>query len=79
MSCLAILLRWSIGLNNKAYKFRLKQIVRLVRTPNLAQVGSPSLEYEVVRLMPADENGEISYRVKSGSAELAVREHEIRA
>jgi hypothetical protein len=35
--------------------------------------------YEVVRLMPADQTGELSYRIKSGAIERAVRESEIRS
>jgi hypothetical protein len=35
--------------------------------------------YEVVRLMPADESGEVSYRIRSGATERAVRESDIRA
>jgi hypothetical protein len=35
--------------------------------------------YEVVRLMPADQSGEVSYRIKSGVIERAVRESEIRS
>jgi hypothetical protein len=35
--------------------------------------------YEVVRLMPADQTGEVSYRIKSGAIEKAVRESEIRS
>jgi len=36
--------------------------------------------YEVTRLMPADQTGEVSYRVKSsGFGERAVRESEITA
>jgi hypothetical protein len=35
--------------------------------------------YEVVRLMPADQTGEVSYRIKSGMTEKAVREGEIRS
>jgi hypothetical protein len=34
--------------------------------------------YEVVRLMPADQTGEVSYRIRSGTIERAVRESEIR-
>lgn len=61
------------------YRFKLQQIVRLVRAPHLTKSGSAPLEYEIVRLMPADENGEVTYRIKSGLSELAVREHEISA
>jgi len=42
-----------------------------------ARAGSASV-YEVVRLMPADQTGELSYRIKSGMVERAVRESEIR-
>jgi hypothetical protein len=36
--------------------------------------------YEVTRLMPADETGEFSYRIKlSGAGERAVRESQITA
>jgi len=41
------------------------------------RAGSGSV-YEVVRLMPADQTGELSYRIKSGMTERAVRESEIR-
>jgi len=40
-----------------------------------SRTGSGS--YEVVRLMPADQTGEPSYRIKSGLNERAVRESEI--
>jgi len=39
---------------------------------------SASSIYEVVRQMPADQTGELSYRIKSGTVERAVRESEIR-
>lgn len=42
-----------------------------------ARAGAASL-YEVTRLMPADQTGEFSYRIKSGTIERAVRESEIR-
>jgi hypothetical protein len=61
------------------HKFKLNQVVNLVRAPFLIKSGSTSLKYEIVRLVPADTNGEISYRIKSGTEELAVREHEIKA
>ncbi len=32
---------------------------------------------EVIRLMPADERGQVSYRIKAGFSERAVREDEI--
>ncbi|PSC03087.1 hypothetical protein SLNSH_20920 [Alsobacter soli] len=61
------------------YTFKLHQTVRLVRTPSLDKRGSTPTEYEIIRLMPADPNGEVSYRIKSGLTELSVREHEIKA
>jgi hypothetical protein len=61
------------------YKYQLRQIVRLLRPPIATKGLAAPTDYEIVRLMPADANGEISYRIKSGSAELAVREHEISA
>jgi hypothetical protein len=59
------------------HKYQLKQMVRLLRTPIVTKGVAAPTDYEIVRLMPADANGEISYRIKAGSAELAVREHEI--
>ncbi len=41
------------------------------------RTGGSSI-YEVVRLMPADQTGEVSYRVKAGPLERAVRESDIR-
>jgi hypothetical protein len=61
------------------HKFKLNQVVNLVRAPSLIKSGSTSLKYEIVCLVPADTNGEISYRIKSGTEELAVREYEIKA
>lgn len=61
-----------------SHKFRIKQMVRL-KQPGLtdSRMGSASV-YEIVRLMPADQTGELSYRIRSGSIERAVRESEIR-
>jgi hypothetical protein len=41
--------------------------------------ASASGVYEVTRLMPADQTGEVSYRIKSSGGERAVRESEIAA
>lgn len=61
-----------------SYKFKVKQIVRL-KQPGISSNRTPSADvYEVVRLMPADQTGELSYRIKSGMTERAVRESEIR-
>lgn len=61
-----------------SHKFRIRQMVRLMQ-PGFSdtRAGSGSV-YEVVRLMPADQTGELSYRIKSGMTERAVRESEIR-
>ena len=52
-------------------------MVRL-NQPALMDRTSTSSIYEVVRLMPADQSGDFSYRIKAGSTERAVRESEIR-
>jgi hypothetical protein len=61
------------------HKYKIRQMVRLVRAPISDSRANGSGIYEVVRLMPADETGEVSYRVKSDMTERAVRESEIRA
>jgi hypothetical protein len=61
------------------HKYKIRQMVRLIRAPISDSRTSGSGIYEVVRLMPADETGEVSYRIKSGATERAVRESEIRA
>jgi len=62
-----------------AHKFKVRQMVRLAQ-PGFSdtRAGSSSV-YEVTRLMPADQTGEVSYRIKSGAVERAVRESEIRS
>lgn len=61
-----------------SHKFKIRQMVRL-KQPGFSdtRTGSTGV-YEIVRLMPADQTGEFSYRVKSGMLERAVRESEIR-
>jgi hypothetical protein len=63
-----------------AHKYHLRQMVRLIRPPfSDSRVSSGGL-YEITRLMPEDQTGEVSYRIKSaGLAERAVRESEITA
>lgn len=61
------------------HKYKIRQMVRLVRAPISDSRTTGSGIYEVTRLMPADETGEVSYRIKSGMTERAVREYEIRA
>ena len=62
-----------------SHKYKLRQMVRLVRAPIADSRAAGGGIYEIVRLMPADETGEVSYRVKSGMTERAVRESEIKA
>jgi hypothetical protein len=61
------------------HKYQVRQMVRLVRASMSDSRASGSGVYEVVRLMPADESGEVAYRVRSATTERAVRESEIRA
>ena len=59
-----------------SHKFKLRQRVRLTKSAyinNTTDAGA----YEVVRLMPPDQTGEPSYRIKSQLNERAVRESEI--
>jgi hypothetical protein len=62
-----------------SHKFKIRQMVRLKQTAYSDARTSPGSVYEVVRLMPADQTGEVSYRIKSGMTEKAVREGEIRS
>ena len=60
-----------------SHKFKLGQLVRRARTANVdVKLGFGGIG-EIVRLMPADQTGEVSYRIRSGSAERMVQENEI--
>ena len=64
-----------------SHRYKLRQPVRLT-WPGFADGRTGvSGTYEVVRLMPADQTGEVSYRIREsgGVAERAVRESEISA
>ncbi|HEU4518230.1 MAG TPA: hypothetical protein VFS03_01855 [Microvirga sp.] len=61
------------------HKFKVRQMVRLTETRYSDARTSAAGVYEVVRLMPADQTGEVSYRIRSGTTERAVRESEIRS
>jgi hypothetical protein len=63
-----------------SHKYKVNQLVRMTH-PNFSDKrASSSGLYEVTRLMPADQSGEVSYRIKSsGFGERAVRESEITA
>jgi len=62
-----------------SHKFKVKQMVRLAQQGFSDSRINATNVYEVVRLMPADQTGELSYRIKSGTIERAVRESEIRS
>ena len=62
-----------------SHKYQLRQMVRLARPGLSHNRTSSSGFYEVTRLMPADQSGEVSYRIKSSAGERAVREGEILA
>jgi len=63
-----------------SHKYKVRQFVRITH-PNFSDKrATTSGIYEVTRLMPADQTGEVSYRIKSpGFGERAVRESEIAA
>ncbi len=61
------------------HKFKLRQIVRLNQPGFSDSRANSGGIYEVIRLMPADQTGEFSYRIKSSGIERAVRESEIRS
>jgi len=60
-------------------RYKIRQMVRLLRAPVSDSRANGSGIYEVTRLMPADEAGEVSYRIRSGVTERASRQSEIRA
>ncbi len=61
-----------------SHKYQVHQLVRITH-PRISDKRASGI-YEVTRLMPADETGEVSYRIKSaGFGERAVRESEISA
>ena len=62
------------------HKYKVHQLVRITH-PNFSDKrANSSGTYEVTRLMPADQTGEVSYRVRSAAfGERAVRESEIAA
>jgi hypothetical protein len=61
-----------------SHKYKVRQLVRLVRQQFSDSRTGASGVYEITRLMPADQTGEVSYRIKAtGAGERAVRESEI--
>jgi hypothetical protein len=61
-----------------SYKFKVKQMVRLKQPGVSGNWMNSAGVYEIIRLMPADQTGELSYRIRSGMTERAVRESKIR-
>jgi hypothetical protein len=62
-----------------SHRFKVRQLVRL-KQPGFSDAQPTTAGvYEVVRLMPADQTGEVSYRIKAGSIERAAREGELRS
>ena len=59
------------------HRFELGQLVRLQFDPTTRETGV----YEIVRLLPAAEDGAPQYRIKAqqGVPERAVKEHQLRA
>ncbi|GBU19587.1 MULTISPECIES: hypothetical protein [Methylobacterium] len=60
-----------------SHKFKLGQRVRYAHTVHSDGASSRGDVCEVVRLMPEDQTGEPSYRIRSSTGERAVREGEI--
>jgi hypothetical protein len=62
-----------------SHKYRPGQLVRLSRLGYLKPGASAGDLYEVMRLMPADQSGEVSYRIRStGAGERAVWKPKLR-
>jgi hypothetical protein len=60
------------------HKFRLRELVRFAHFSRIDNRSSGEV-YEIIRLMPEDQTGEPTYRIKSAASERAVRESEIAA
>ncbi len=61
----------------RSHKFKLGQRVKRVIPVGVNDKTGFGEFAEIVRLMPEDQTGEVSYRIRSGEAERAVREDEI--
>lgn len=63
-----------------AHRYSMQQLVRLTRPSLPGWRANEATVYEITRLMPADQTGEVSYRIRESNAvggERAVRESEI--
>lgn len=61
------------------HKYKCNDMVLLNQLGFSSSKTTATTVYEIVRLMPADQSGEVSYRIKAGNAERAVRESELRS
>ena len=59
-----------------AHEFRLNQLVRFSSATHLSQLSTDGV-YEIIRLMPEDRAGDVSYRLKSPAGERVARESEL--
>ena len=59
-----------------AHEFSLHQFVRFSSATHLAQLSRDGL-YEIVRLMPEDRAGDMSYRLKSSAGDRVAKESEL--
>lgn len=62
-----------------AHKFKLHQRVRLSQQVSSGMRVAAGDVWEVVRLLPADETGELHYRLRSSGQERAASEQDLRA
>jgi hypothetical protein len=60
-----------------SHKFKLQQRVKV--SGLFVTAKNPNVDYQVTRLMPADDSGRTSYRVTGGGVERAVFEFQIEA
>jgi hypothetical protein len=60
-----------------SHKFKLNQQVKMHKVGFSDRLVSSAEIFEVVRLIPEDRSGEVSYRIRSRAGERAVTESEI--
>lgn len=60
-----------------SHKFKIGQRVRQPGPNSVDSKGVINGPYEVVRLMPSDQTGEPSYRIRSTTGERAARENDL--
>ena len=62
-----------------SHKFKIGQRVRRTHLGFDKSKNAPSEVFEILRLMPEDQTGEPSYRVRTDLGERAIRESELSA